>query len=53
MILRSALGFCLIKAVKKSKVIIWLYDNIEMRIEGKIIVCIFNYSIVRADDSTL
>jgi len=24
--------------IQKNKVVIWLYDNIEMRIEGKIIV---------------
>ncbi len=40
MVLRFTSSFYLINDVKKSKVIIWLYDNIEMRIEGKIIVCI-------------
>ena len=25
--------------LQRTKVSIWLYDNIEMRIEGKIIVC--------------
>jgi hypothetical protein len=25
--------------VQQSKISIWLYDNIEMRIEGRIIVC--------------
>jgi hypothetical protein len=35
--------YCFLKAllisiIQKNKVVIWLYDNIEMRIEGRIIV---------------
>lgn len=25
--------------MQKTKISVWLYDNIEMRIEGRIIVC--------------
>lgn len=38
----SVSNFCLhtsLTTLQKTKVVIWLYDNIEMRIEGKIIVC--------------
>lgn len=31
---------CFLSRFQKTKIVIWLYDNIEMRIEGRIIVCV-------------
>lgn len=31
---------------QKTKIVIWLYDNIEMRIEGRIIVCVLRSNFV-------
>ena len=33
-----ALSYVLTIDLQRTKVVIWLYDNIEMRIEGRIIV---------------
>lgn len=38
--------------LKKNRVIIWLYDNIEMRIEGKIVVRKFSRIVIASVDDT-